>query len=233
MANSAHGAITNRNGKGGRSDALSAVHSQGILPQQSPSNLPAGTMSAVSAEDRRRWDAVYADRGQTGAAPAPPGDFPLCDDWFPTAGRALDVACGRGRAAVWMALRGLDVWGFDVSAVAIEQARAYAVQWQVADHCNFDVVDLDHGIPPGPPVDVVLCQRFRAPGLNRAVVDRLAAGGLLAISVLSEVGATPGRFRAKPGELVVAFGDLDVIAQGEGEGVSWLLARKPIAAEGH
>jgi SAM-dependent methyltransferase len=184
-------------------------------------------MSSMSAEDRLRWDAVYAERGPAEAAPAAPGDFRGCVDHFPARGRALDVACGRGGGAVWLALRGLDVWGLDVSAVAIEQARACAVEWQVADRCRFDVVDLDDGLPPGPPVDVVICQRFRAPGLNGAVVDRLAAGGLLAISVLSEVDTAPGRYRARPGELFDAFGDLEVLSCGEARGIAWLLARKP------
>jgi hypothetical protein len=43
--------------------------------------------------------------------------------------------------------------------------------------------------------------------------------------VLSEVGAAPGPFRAKPGELTAAFAELDPVAAGEGEGQAWLLAR--------
>jgi hypothetical protein len=43
--------------------------------------------------------------------------------------------------------------------------------------------------------------------------------------VLSEVGAAPGPFRAAAGELPAAFGDLNLVAAGEGEGYAWLLAR--------
>ena len=135
-------------------------------------------MSAVSADDRLRWDAVYAARGVADVEPAVPADFRAAEHRFPTTGRALDLACGRGGAAVWLARRGLAVWGLDVSAVAIDQARARAAQWQVAHRCRFDVVDLDHGLPPGPPVDVVICHRFRAPDLTDAVIDRLAAAGI-------------------------------------------------------
>jgi hypothetical protein len=35
---------------------------------------------------------------------------------------------------------------------------------------------------------------------------------------LSEVGATPGRFRSARGDLPAAFAELDVVAAGEGEG---------------
>ncbi|BBY59301.1 hypothetical protein MSAR_24370 [Mycolicibacterium sarraceniae] len=72
---------------------------------------------------------------------------------------------------------------------------------------------------------MILCHRFRDPRLYQQIVDRLKPGGLLAISVLSEVGAQPGFFRAPAGELDVAFADLQALAAGEGDGQAWLLAR--------
>lgn len=57
------------------------------------------------------------------------------------------------------------------------------------------------------------------------MAQRLAPGGLLAIAVLSEVGAAAGPFRAGCGQLRAAFAGLDVIAAGEGQGQAWLLAR--------
>jgi SAM-dependent methyltransferase len=144
---------------------------------------------------------------------------------FPTAGRAMELACGLGQGAVWLARRGLDYWGIDVSFVAVGLARELAERSGVADRCRFDVVDLDNGLPAGPPVDVVLCHRFRDARLDRTIIERLAPGGVLAIAVLSEVGVGPGPFRAKPGELLRAFEELDVIAEGERDGEAWLLAR--------
>jgi len=75
-------------------------------------------------------------------------------------------------------------------------------------------------------MDAIVCHRFRAPQAYPAIVERLAPGGLLAISVLSEVGADPGPYRASPGELSAAFAELDLIAEGEGDGVAWLMARR-------
>ena len=112
-----------------------------------------------------------------------------------------------------------------MSAVAIEQARALAQRHSVGDRCRFSVADLDDGLPAGPSVEMILCHRFRDPRLYRAIVERLTPGGLLAISVLSEVGAEPGFFRAAAGELDLAFADLQAIAAGEGDGQAWLLAR--------
>jgi SAM-dependent methyltransferase len=119
----------------------------------------------------------------------------------------------------------LDVFGLDISPVAIAQARDLAKHSGVGGRCRFDVVDLDDGLPAGPPVDVILCHKFRDRRLDQAIIGRLAPGGLLAIAVLSEVGAAPGPFRTAHGELPAAFADLNVIAAGEGEGYAWLLAR--------
>jgi len=129
------------------------------------------------------------------------------------------------RGTVWLARRGLDVWGLDVSPVAIAQARDLAARNGVGDRCRFDVVDLDDGLPAGSPVDVILCHKFRDRRLDQAIIERLAPGGLLAIAVLSEVGAAPGPFRAVAGELPAAFADLNLVAAGEAEGYAWLLAR--------
>jgi SAM-dependent methyltransferase len=180
----------------------------------------------VTREDQRRWDKRYA--ALEAAFPVviePPAALAPYAQVFPTAGQALDLACGRGLGAVWLARRGMDVWGLDVSPVAISQARDLARRSGVEDRCRFEVIDLDDGLPDGPPVDAVLCHKFRDRRLDQAVVERLAPGGLLAIVALSEVDAAPGPLRAAPGELAAAFAELDVIAIGEGQGHAWLLAR--------
>lgn len=186
----------------------------------------------MTGRDRARWDERHAARGPVSVeAVGAPRLFAAYDDLFPTAGRALDIACGRGHGTVWLARRGLEVWGLDVSPVAVRLARELARRAGVADRCRFDVVDLDDGLPPGPPVDCVVCHMFRDRRLDRAIAERLAPGGLLAVAALSEVGAAPGPFRARPGELPAAFPTLEVIATGEGGGEAWLLAvSRPVDA---
>jgi SAM-dependent methyltransferase len=179
----------------------------------------------VAEEDRRRWDERYASAESPRGEVEPPAVFAPYAEIFPIAGRALELACGQGRASVWLAERGLEVSGFDVSQIAVSRARDLARRNGVGDRCRFDVADLDDGLPTGPPADVILCHRFRDPRLDRAIVARLAPGGLLAVAALSEVGSGPGPFRAKPGELPAAFGDLEHLAAGEGDGLAWLLAR--------
>lgn len=180
----------------------------------------------MAEADRRRWDERYA----TMAAPAArqiaaPAVWRRHAQRFPTSGSALELACGQGAASVWLALRGLTVVGVDISAVAIGQARDLARRAGVGGRCRFEVTDLDGGLPAGPPADVVVCHMFWDRRLGRAIVERLAPGGLLAITVLSEVGAAPGPYRAARGELADVYGDLEVLAAGEADGRAWLLAR--------
>lgn len=179
----------------------------------------------MSQSDRAKWDVRYAERGLAPGEPVPPPAFAALEASFPTRGFALELACGRGRCALWLASRGMEVHGVDVSPVAIDLARELLATSEWAGRCRFDVVDLDDGLPAGPPADLILCHLFRDARLDRAVIERLAPGGLLAIAVLSEVGAGPGPFRARPGELRSAFAELDLVAEGEASGMAWLLGR--------
>lgn len=63
----------------------------------------------------------------------------------PARGRALDLACGEGRNAIWLATRGWEVTAVDFSSVAIERARRLAaergveIDWSCADLAAFAV----------------------------------------------------------------------------------------------
>ena len=73
----------------------------------------------MPADDRERWNARYRDED----AIADPSPFlSALDALLPRRGRALDVAGGSGRNALWLARRGLDVTLADVSDVALERA---------------------------------------------------------------------------------------------------------------
>ena len=179
----------------------------------------------MTEEDRLRWDARHAAREESlSVPPGPPALLAPFEHLVPTAGHALELACGRGEASVWLARLGLDVEAYDVSPVAVGAARDLARRNGVAGRCRFHVVDLDDGLPEGPPADVVLCHMFRDARLDQALVQRLAPGGLVAIATLSEVDVGPGPYRARRGELCEAFASLELLAAGEGDGRAWLIA---------
>ena len=180
----------------------------------------------MTEQDRVHWDEKYSSGGYAPHhAPGPPPVFAAYEDLFPKSGYGIDLACGRGMAAVWLAARGLTVHGVDVSPVAVQFARDLAARSGVGDRCRFDVFDLDVGLSDGPPGDVIVCHLFRDARLDKAVIERLAPGGLLAMAVLSEVDHGPGPFRVARGELRAAFSALTTIAEGEVGGRAWLLAK--------
>ena len=179
----------------------------------------------MTRDDRSRWDDRYEDTNQQEVA-AELRDFSEWAHVFPKTGTAIDVACGRGAGALWLASRGCDVLGLDVSPSAVEQARSAAERIGVADRCRFAVADLDDGLPAGPRLDAILCQRFRDHTLDEAMIGQLATGGTLAISALSEVGAEPGRFRVRPGALDAAFRELTIVMSDEGDGLARLIATR-------
>lgn len=183
----------------------------------------------MSRDDQTQWDARYRGEGPAPVLdpPPPPPLFSGSQDLFPSEGTALELACGRGRAAVWLARRGIEYRGVDVSPEAIRLARELAAQTGVADRCWFEVHDLDAGLPDGDSVDLVFSYLFFDRDLTSAMVDRLVPGGMLAIATLSEVGAEPGPYRARPGELSDLFGSLDVLAEAEDDGSAWLIGRTP------
>jgi SAM-dependent methyltransferase len=59
--------------------------------------------------------------------------------------QAADLGCGAGNYAVWLALRGFDVTGFDLSAAAVDRAQELARS--KATTCRFIVSDLLEAAP--------------------------------------------------------------------------------------
>jgi SAM-dependent methyltransferase len=181
--------------------------------------------------DATRWD----ERHRHAAPPSPQAPEPLTDRAdlaasFPRSGTALDVACGTGGQALWLAERGLRVVAIDVSPVAIAALGAAATDLGLSDRIDARTFDLDTGLPPDPPtVDVIVCRRFRDPALYPLLAERLSRGGVGIVTVLSQVGTdAPGVHHAPAGELSVAFDrpELDVVHHEEGGGVATVVFRR-------
>jgi 2-polyprenyl-3-methyl-5-hydroxy-6-metoxy-1,4-benzoquinol methylase len=74
--------------------------------------------------NRDDWNARYAAGGLLWGFE--PNRFVAAETATLAPGRALDLACGEGRNAIWLAERGWNVRGIDYSDVAIERARQLA-----------------------------------------------------------------------------------------------------------
>lgn len=191
-------------------------------------SAPSGAVMAI--EDGHRWNARYS--GQPVAEPSAPDALTAASlaDVVGNSGRALDVACGSGGQAVWLAQRGFEVTAVDASETAVDLARATAEARGVEDRVDVKVIDLDAGIPRGlGNFDVIICQRFRAVDLYDTFVTRLTRGGIAVITVLSETETvSPGRFHAPSGELLSAFTrpDAAILFHLESDGQESIILRR-------
>ncbi len=97
-------------------------------------------------------------------------------------GTAIDLGCGPGRNAIWLASRGWRVTGVDASAVGLEQARARAREAGVEIAC-VQVDLLAYEPPPASAQLVVLANVHLPPPEHRRVVEKaktaLSPGGHL------------------------------------------------------
>jgi len=121
---------------------------------------------------RDDWDARYAEAGLVWGLE--PNRFVAAETADLEPGRVLDLACGEGRNAVWLAARGWRVTGIDFSGVAIERARSLASDRGVeVDLVVGDVLDapFDKGA-----FDLVLIAYLQLPPHERrSLLDRAAA----------------------------------------------------------
>jgi SAM-dependent methyltransferase len=132
------------------------------------------------------WDARYAesDRLWSGRPNAV-----LVDEVSELApGTALDLGCGEGADAIWLAGRGWRVTAVDVSRVALGRAAAHAAEAGVADRVEFLHRDLTEAFPPGT-FDLVSAQYLHSIGdFPREAVLRRAAAAVAPGGVLLVVG---------------------------------------------
>ena len=139
---------------------------------------------------------------------------------------AVDLACGEGRNAIWLAERGWSVTGVDFSAAALDKARALArqrgvaVDWQHADLANWRAQQ---------PVDLMLLAYLQVPqelrrSVHRAAAQALPPGGTLLVIAHDSTNLTHGT--GGPQDPAVLFTAADVLADVEGLALTTVRAER-------
>jgi SAM-dependent methyltransferase len=100
-------------------------------------------------------------------------------------GIALDLACGEGRNAVWLAGRGWRVYAVDFSSVALEKGRELERRQPVHPPIGWLAADVTEFSAPEPVDLALLCYLQVDPAARRSVVraaaEALAPGGTLLV----------------------------------------------------
>ena len=154
-------------------------------------------------------------------------DFParwLTDhaDMLPTSGWALDVACGRGRNALWLAERGLRMHAVDRDEEAIralgDEARALGLP------LTAETLDLERGdrVLAIAAYDVIVVVHYLHRPLFPQLIAALRPGGVLVYDTFTTAQAARGKptnpgFLLKPGELCELVKPLEIVAEREGD----------------
>jgi len=162
-----------------------------------------------------KWDQRHAE-----AAP-PSGPAGVLRDYthlLPQQGRALDLACGLGRNALFLAGRGLEVDAWDFSPVAIRRLREAASAAGLA--VNAETRDVVAAPPPSGRYDVIVVSYFLERPLAPQLVQALRPGGLLYYQTfiqeaVDSTGPQDPAFRLGENELLDLFRALRVLSYRE------------------
>ena len=120
--------------------------------------------------DREQWNRRYAEKAFVWTVE--PNQFVIAETEGMTPGRAVDLAAGEGRNAIWLAERGWKVTAVDYSDVAIEKGKKLAESRGV--RVDWIVADLDqYGLQPDQ-YDLVLACYLQVPHVQRRLIVRRA-----------------------------------------------------------
>jgi 2-polyprenyl-3-methyl-5-hydroxy-6-metoxy-1,4-benzoquinol methylase len=187
-----------------------------------------------SDDDRRQWDQVYSTRVYVFGKD--PSAFLKDHIGKLPQGRALDIAMGEGRNAVFIAKKGFEVDGVDLSEVALKKARMLARDNKVT--INTIEADLNTYKIPSETYDVILNIDYLQRSLIPQIKKGLKHGGMVVyenytVKQLENTGgkALQRNFLLDEGELPTLFKDFKIIVYRETndgkDARASLIAQKP------
>lgn len=152
-------------------------------------------------------------------------------------GSALDLACGAGRNAIWLAEHGWQVTAVDGASEAVETLRARAGE------CNLPVTALvadleksEFTIEPARWDLIAICYYLQQNLFEPAKRGAKPGGTLMAIVHITEPGQEQSRHSLRPGELEKYFDGWEILHRYEGlpndaphrRPVAEIVARRPL-----
>lgn len=144
----------------------------------------AETDAAPDGEAAQFWESHYRARRPAERPRANPQLAAIAESLLP--GSALDLGCGTGGDALWLAERGWRVVAVDISATALEQVAAGVAALGLSDRVTTEHHDLSRSFPSGE-FDLVSAQYFHTPvatprrRILRTAAEAVRPGGRLLV----------------------------------------------------
>ncbi len=188
----------------------------------------------------RGWDERYRS-GERAAEDMDAAPAPLLVETAKklAPGKALDLACGTGRNALWLAERGWNVTAADGSPVAMDILRSRVCERGVM--VNMRVANLEkfeYQIEPSSWNLVAICYYLQRDLFEPAKRGVVPGGIVISIAHITEPGEEPTGHRLRPGELERYFQGWEILHSREGRpndaahqrSVAEIVARRPIGS---
>lgn len=186
---------------------------------------------------REKWNSRYAKTPEDKPVPAQ-----VLSEYaylLPGSGTALDLACGRGGNALFLARSGLVVHAWDISRVAVDKLQRLAMEENL--EIQTSIRDVCEHPPSSNTFDVVCVSFYLERAITGQIIESLKPQGLLFYQTfihekVSDHGPSNPSYRLGPNELLELFAPLHVLAYQElgctgdtGQGVrdaAWLVGQK-------
>jgi len=137
---------------------------------------------------------------------------------LPTSGRALDLACGLGGNAIFLARQGFDTEAWDYAPAAVESVQQTAQKEGLP--LTGVVRDVEQDAPAAASFDVIAVSYFLARGVIPSLIEALRPGGLMFYETfvkqaVGDEGPRNPAFRLDDNELLRLFSSLRVLSYQE------------------
>ncbi len=156
----------------------------------------------MAKSDKTRWDERYINR------PYPIEVVKIVEDFYPLVqGKdTLEIACGKGRNARFLAAQGFKIDAYDISSVAIKTLQGL-------ENINAKEIDLDDINLGKDQYDLIVCTYYLDRSLFPKIYESLKEGGIFIFETYvyheeNENAPSQKRFLLQEGELVTQFNTL-------------------------
>jgi len=193
--------------------------------------LPVSVGDAAT-KDKKRWNQKY-DTEQYIFGKTPIAFLQEHLHLLPK-GKTLDIAMGEGRNGVFLATKGFQVTGIDISETGLKKAETLAKEQGVS--IETQVVDLETYQLSPETYDVIICTYYLQRDLFPQMIKALKHGGIVVVETytlghLKYRSRFPRQYLLEPNELLHHFTDLTVLRyqiQDDGQAAyASILAQKP------